>query len=221
VVSRSKKIFGLIKKELSGVELCNDMLVVLPTEHIVRGFLIEATIEKDRIYLWRVVTPLHRPMRHVILNYSNRIFPESGEDIYIDENAYADSAERIRALVSKHMGYVRSIRRPRDFLRHIDWMMGNDSDHFRFDLALTYFRIGNVRNCREILRSLKTKVDKKELERPKKCHLKNPFDEDIKQAASAAECNPEKLAALLDRWENDNIERLGLRTSRGPANAPH
>ncbi len=74
MVSRSKRIFGLIKKELPDVELCKDMLVVLPTEHILRGFLIEATIEKGRIYLWRVVTPLHRPMRHVILNYSDRIF---------------------------------------------------------------------------------------------------------------------------------------------------
>ena len=47
-MSRSKRIFGLIKKELPGVELCKDMLVVLPTEHILRGFLLEATIEKDR-----------------------------------------------------------------------------------------------------------------------------------------------------------------------------
>jgi hypothetical protein len=63
------------------------MFVVLPTEHILRGFLIEATIEKDRIYFWRVATPLHRPMRSVFLDYSTRI-PEGGLDIYVHRDAY-------------------------------------------------------------------------------------------------------------------------------------
>ncbi len=85
-MSRSKRIFGLIKKELPGVELCKDMLVVLPTEHVLRGFLIETTTERDRIYLWRVVTPLHRPMRSVLLDYSTRI-PEGGPDVYVRRDA--------------------------------------------------------------------------------------------------------------------------------------
>jgi hypothetical protein len=142
VVSRSKRIFVAIKKELSGVELCKDMLVVLPTEHIVRGFLIEATIEKGRIYLWRVVTPLHRRIRHVILNYSDRIFPETREDIYVNKDSYGASVDLIRSLIIEHMSYLQSIRCPEDFLRHVAWMEGNESVHFLLDLALTYARVG-------------------------------------------------------------------------------
>ena len=68
-MSRSRRLFRWIQKKLPGLVLCKSMLVVPPTEHIVRGFLLEATSEKDKVYLWKVVTPLLRPMRHVILNF--------------------------------------------------------------------------------------------------------------------------------------------------------
>jgi len=118
-------------------------------------------------------------MRHVILNYSDRIFPKSREDIYIRKDAYRESADLIHALVSTHMGYLQSIRQPRDFLRHIDRMMGNESDHLRFDLALTYFRIGKVRECQVILQMLDDKVARtreQELRsRRTKHQIRNPF----------------------------------------------
>jgi hypothetical protein len=38
-MNRSKRLFKLIQKKLAGLMLCKDMLVVPPTEHIVKGFL--------------------------------------------------------------------------------------------------------------------------------------------------------------------------------------
>ncbi len=206
-MSRSKKIFGLIKKELPGVELCKDMLVVLPTEHILRGFLIETTTEKGRVYLWRVVTPLHRPMRSVFLDYSTRI-PGTGEDIYINPNAYEESADRIGAIVSEHLEYLLNVRHPEDFLRHVGWMIGNRSISFRFDLALTYYRLGKVRQSEEILRALDVEVD--QLDRK----MRLPVHDVMKQAAHEIASNPMGLTALLNEWENRNIETLGLQPSR-------
>jgi hypothetical protein len=214
VVSRSKRIFGRIKRELSDVELCKDMLVILPTEHILRGFLIEATIEKGRIYLWRVITPLHRPMRHVILDYSDRILPESGEDILLKEDNFQASLDLIRPLIIKHMNYLQSVRRPVDFLRHIDWMIGNQSAHFLLDLALTYFRVGRRRESSDILRKLAQEVDQEERTSLNRFRLNNPLDEDIRQAARVAQDGPEQLASLLDQWEMMNVETLGLQVSR-------
>jgi hypothetical protein len=216
VVSRSKRIFGLIKKELLNVELCKDMLVVLPTEHILRGFLIEATIEKGRIYLWRVVTPLHRPMRHVILNYSDRIFPETGGDIYVHEDTFDASVDLIRSLIIIHMNYLQRIRRPEDFLGHVEWMRGNDSDHFLMDIALTFFRVGRADECGDILRKLARELDQKERTDFNRLRPMTLFDEDIRQAARAAEEGPEQLASLLDQWEKMNVETLGLQASRQP-----
>jgi len=212
-MSRSKRIFALVKKELPGVELCKDMLVVLPTEHILRGFLIEATIEKDRIYLWRVVTPLHRPMRSVFLDYSTRI-PEGGPDVYVHRDAYKESANAIRALISDHMGYLQRIRGPQDFLRHVERMIRNRSINFRFDLALTYYRVGEVQQCKDILRELDGEVDQLD------ATFRMPVDEVIKQVARQIEANPAGLAALLDEWEDTNIETLGLQRSRLSSSAP-
>ncbi len=212
-MSRSKKIFGLIKKDLPGVELCKDMLVVLPTEHILRGFLIETTTERDRIYLWRVVTPLHRPMRSVLLDYSTRI-PESGPDVYVHRDAYKESADAIRALIGEHMGYLQRIRGPQDFLRHVEWMIGNPSINFRFDLALTYYRVGEVQQCKDILRELDVEVGQLD------ATFRMPVDEVIKQVARQIEANPAGLAAFLDEWEDTNIETLGLQRSRLSSSAP-
>ena len=205
-MSRSKKIFAMIKKGLPGVELCRDMLVVPPTEHIVRGFLIENTTEKGRVYLWRVVTPLHRPMRSVILDYSDRI-PQTGEDIYINDTS-EDSANTIRDLIGEHLEYLQSVRRPQDFLRHVGRMIGNSSINFRFDLALTFYRIGDLGRCRNMLRVLDEDVDKLDSE------FRLPVDQLVKQAAHQIESDPSTFGRLLDRWENENIERLGLLPSR-------
>jgi hypothetical protein len=210
-MSRSKRIFGLIKKELPGVELCKDMLVVLPTEHILRGFLIEATMEKGRVYLWRTVAPLHRPMRSVFLDYSTRI-SANGQDIYIDEKAYKESAAAIRTIIEGHIEYLQQVRSPRDFLRHIEPMVGSRTSNVRFDLALTYLRIGQVRKSKDILRVLDIEVDQLDE------NLRLPVHSLVKRIAREIEVDPDGLIAQLDNWENSNVETLGLQKSR-PSNA--
>lgn len=206
-MSRSKKVFGFIKKQLPGVELCRDMLVVTPTEHILRGFLIETTTEKGRVYLWRVVFPLHRPMRSVILDYSNRI-PDPGEDVYINPDAYKESAEKIGVYIRQHLEYLRNVRHPEDFLRHVAWMSGNPSISLRFDVALTYYRLGKVRECEQIVRALDVEVDQLDKRR------RLPFHDVVKHVAREMASNPTGLADLLDEWENRNVETLGLQASR-------
>ena len=101
-MSRSKRLFRWIQKNLPGLVLCKDMLVVPPTEHIVRGFVLEATSQKERVYLWKVVTPLLRPIGSVILNYSDRI-SGTEKELYIKKDAFEQSAENIRNIISKHI----------------------------------------------------------------------------------------------------------------------
>src|SRR5258705_9084034 len=116
-MSRSRSLFRLIQKSMPDLVLCKDMLVIPPTEHVVRGFLLEATSQRERVYLWKVTTPLLRPMRRVILNYSDRI--SKGEpNLYIRKDSFEESAENIRNIISDDVEYLRSIRHPHDFLRH-------------------------------------------------------------------------------------------------------
>ena len=183
------------------------MLVVIPTEHILRGFLIENTSEKGRIYLWKVVTPLYRRMSSVFLDYSTRI-PESGREIYVNDTKLQESVATLRKIIAEHIESLEGIRTPEDFLRHVGRMIGNTTINFRFDLALTYYLTGDLRQCMELIRAVKIDVDK--LER----NFRMPIDDLVIQAARQIESDASSFGRLLEYWENDNVVRLRLQPSR-------
>jgi len=213
-LGRGRRIFGLIARELPGTVLCRDMLVVVPTERILRGFLLETTIEKNLVYLWRVVTPLHRPMRDPILNYSDRI---GGDKVFIDPSAYRQSADVVRSIIIEHIPYLQAIQSHEEFLRHVAWMMGNTSFHFRYDLAMTYSRIGKADEAKVIFRSLAAGLDTPDKKRSEaRIPGLKEFNDEVRLAARTAEAGPIEMAALIDAWEKQNIETLGLHPSCAP-----
>jgi hypothetical protein len=217
-VSRSTRIFGLIEKEMPGFVLCKDMLVIPPTEHILRGFLIEGTSQKGRIYLWKVVCPLHRPMRDPFLNYSSRI-TKKNHDIYVDPKDYKTSAALIGSIISEHVDDLASIRTPKDFLRHISWVARSDNSTQMLDLALTYCRLGNIRKCSDLLKDIRVRFDSwmQELNQmfPKsKREPSDPFDDELKLVERTIEAGPAELIALMDEWEGRNFEQLELGPTR-------
>jgi hypothetical protein len=87
-------------------------------------------------------------------------------------------------------------------------MIGNRSINFRFDLALTYYLVGDVHRCREILRSLDVEVDQLDYK------ILLPVDQAIKRAAREIESDSASFKRLLDEWESSNVDRLGLLPSR-------
>ena len=205
-MSRSKKIFGLIARDLPGVVLCKDMLVVVPTQHIVRGFLLETTTEKDKIYLWRAITPLHRPMQHPFLDYSERI--PNGQKVFINRSAYQESADTIRSIITEHIPFLRRILQPQDFLRHIEPKIRNRSILFRIDLALTYYLVGKRSQSIEIFRELDVEVDRlDEMQQQYVLPL-------VKRVVHEIDTNPRGLTPLLDEWETQNVEILELQPAR-------
>jgi hypothetical protein len=196
------------------------MLVVPPTAHIVRGFLIEGTSEKGRIYLWKVVCPLHRPLRgNIKLNYSTRI--GQGE-IYVDPKAYKESAALIGSIISEHVDGLSKIRSPRDFLRHINrsskdkWTSGRGDFVSQYDLALTLGRLGIMRECLELLEGLCVRINtvfRPMLQKSKKKY-DTPVEDEIERVTALVRNNPQGLVALLDEWETGNIEQLLLGPTR-------
>ena len=156
-MSRSKRLFRLIQKSMPDLVLCKNMLVIPPTDHLVRGFLLEATSERERVYLWKVVTPLLRPISSVILNYSDRI---SGgkSSLYIRKDSFEESVANIRNIISEHVEYLQGIRHPGDFLRHASWVVDGSPLLARFDQALMHYVIGNVQRSVEGLRALDKEV---------------------------------------------------------------
>jgi hypothetical protein len=210
-MSRGKRIFRSIAKRLPGVVLCKDMLVVRPTEHIVRGFLIEATSERDRVYLWRVVTPLYRPIRNIILDYSERV-SGSQREIYLNRDDYEKSANDIFAIIAgPHIEYLQKIRRPQDFLRHTSWIVDGSPALYRLDHVLTHCLIGNMRHATDMLRAVDREVDQWDAAR------REYIQPLVKQLMRQIDGDPAGLTALLNKWENENVERHGLQPSRAPS----
>jgi hypothetical protein len=205
-MSRAKRIFRLIQHRLPGLILCKDILVVAPTERILRGFVLETTMERDRVYLWRVVSPLFRPRQTISLNYGNRIPPN--EKIYVDRDNPTQAVEEVFSLVSENLTFLRGIRTYSDFLRYVEWRVGSQNIIFNLDLALTYYRIGNVRQSVELIRRLYADV----------LQMKNETREHLEpiltRLVNQIDANPLGLNPLLDEWNEAAIAALGLEKSR-------
>jgi hypothetical protein len=206
-VSRSTKVFGRIAKSSPDLVLCGDMLVISPTEHIVRGFLLETTTERDHVYLWRVVTPLLRPIRHIVLDYSVRI--PNGEKLRMPRDGLQAAADNVSNLIAAgHIEAARAVRRPEDFLRHVAWIERNDSILLQTDLALVRYVAGYTEIALEMFRTLEKAVDR--LPASQQPYI-GPIITALKRQADA---DPAGVGGLIDSWERANVERLGLEGSR-------
>jgi hypothetical protein len=196
-MSIKRKTLQLIQRRLKGTQLCKDVLVVLPTEHILRGFAFERTLSKDMYYLWRVIAPLYIPANPIFLAYSKRL--SKGEYFQLTREGLDEIAERIASIMSPgHLSYLRRVRGPKEFLKHVAWMAGNTMLNFRVDLALTHYLLGNVDQCIKILGCLPLE----DLPPPFRVHI-IPFFTELRTS-------PADAASRLQAWERENVERLGL-----------
>ena len=150
-MSISGRALKHLERSCNGLRLCKDMLVVSPTDHIFRGFMFERTPYKGLFYFWRFVSPLYTPI--MTLRYGKRL----AELAYIDlgEAAFEQSVRDLREnIVRGELDDLRSIRDPRAFLDRFGGASVNEGYTpliHPFDAALTYYMVGNVRFCLEIL----------------------------------------------------------------------
>ena len=52
-MSRSARVLKLLRKELLGTMVCKAVLAAPPVENSVKGFILETTMERNLIFLWR------------------------------------------------------------------------------------------------------------------------------------------------------------------------
>jgi hypothetical protein len=148
-----------------------------------------------------------------ILNFSDRISGNEPE-LYVRRDAFEQSAEDIRNIISEHIEYLRGVRYPHDFLRHASWVVEGSPVLERFDQALIHYVIGNVLHATKVLRALDNEVDQWDAARQQYI---GPL---LKQIVREIDKDPARLAALLSEWEQQNVERLGLLPSRVPQDGP-
>jgi hypothetical protein len=110
-----------------------------------------------------------------------------------------ETAERITSIMSPgHLSYLRRVRGPKEFLKHVGWMAGNTMLNFRVDLALTHYLLGNVDQCIKILERLPLE----DLDAPIRSHIV-PFFTELRTSHADA-------ASRLQAWGARMSKRLGL-----------
>jgi hypothetical protein len=132
----------------------------------------------------------------------------------------ADRAYRSRLHAgadSADLACIENMRSPSDFLDHISWMIDNDTAHFLFDLAVTYFLL---RRYPEALRTLRETTQA--AERTAQGFVKAGYSDspviatmhalrDRAETFSAAVTSDQSAAAeIVSGWERRNIERFDL-----------
>lgn len=213
-MSRSKKMLRLIQDRIWGSIVCKNVLVVLPIEYYIKGFLLETTIERDMLYLWRVVMPLYCPTIGLNLDYSERIY--NRQKVYVDRQDYPGSAERVLQIIgTEHIAYLRAIRTPEDFLRRHKLALGHrpivppDISELRyrdFIHALTHYLIGDVGAALDAILQMRVEIARNEERWTSYKFMKEP----VKRFLKEAEASPSRGRALLDHWVNENVEKFGL-----------
>ena len=195
------RILKRLQKSLPGTRLCKDVLVLTPTERIVRGFTFERTIEKGRYYFWRVVMPLYSPTDFLHLTYSNRI--SDGKMFYLSpENIDEVTSQILKIVLDEDFDYLRDIRHPKDFL---SVKIGHPGLASSIDHAVTYFLLGDITACIKLL---------------EEGLAKNPYPDypHAKEASALLKdlkASPANAVRRIEGWERANIEMLGLRETMG------
>jgi hypothetical protein len=201
-MSIPKRVLKIVARSIKGVCLCKALLVVSPTEHILRGFFIDRTSHKGKYNLWRVIVPLYRPMPFVILNYSNIIGPRQWIEIAAD--GIQDAADRVTGyILDGHLEYLKRLRGPKAFLEHISWMIGNNMDTFLFDYAMTQYMLGNHATCLPTLEAIVAKDWAADMRRGDEYTW-------AKEIIVKLKVNPSEVAEILQQFERTNVHQFAL-----------
>ena len=152
-MTMSGKALKLLQKSFSDLRLCKDMLVVPPTGHIIRCFIFERTPYKGLFYFWRVVLPLYTQWPVITLGYSKRL--AKGGYVDLSESELERSIQNLVQIISGgELDDLRAIHQPQEFLDRFGGPSVNDGYTpmiSPFDAALTYYLVGNITFCLDIL----------------------------------------------------------------------
>jgi len=210
-MSISRNALKLVQKSLPQLHLCKNKLVLPPTGHIVRGYMLERTPYKGSFYLWRLVIPLYR----VTLNYSTRI--ANGDYVHLSKESGEESGGVVTSIISDDLPSLEKMRGPEDFLDHISCMIGNDRPNFLFDLAVTYFLVARFDDSLTTLRQIGVAADKTIMSFGRGGASYNDAIAKVNQFRRAADgfaavvaSNPMSALQIVSDWERRNVEEFHL-----------
>lgn len=157
MINPRKKILAAVAAGEKNLELLKDVVLIKPTEHIVRGLFLERTSIPNRFYAWSLIVPLFGLLENLSLNYSTRISWDQGrkQQIIIEGDNVEEAAHALaRIFAEKYIPELQTIVTAADFAKRFS--RGGESDYLniRFEMALAHCISDEFEEGRSILDSI-------------------------------------------------------------------
>lgn len=206
---KTKRLLKYLDSNLDNVEIIKDLAVLKPTEHIVRGFLLDRSSEKGAYYLYRLVVPLFSPvMPNLSLNYSERLTLNDAKPIVVRLNDEADtfSSEVLGKIKDECSFVLKNLSSPNGF---IAYCKGKDLEriNMKLELAIAYCLAGESAVGRRLLEDILS------AQMPN-----NPYFHGVLQHAgnvlNSLETGSEVFNNLVRSYEDNNVSVLFPKLTR-------
>jgi hypothetical protein len=196
----SAKFAQKLATKMKNVERINDMLIISPTRHFVRGFLFDRTPVKNDFYVWGLIVPLYCPsMAGMSLNYSYRIPSVNGPPMMVNINCSDDLIFYIcNELEEKHIGNLSLISDPIVFIQQVEPKANTDRVNVKLDFAIAHCLAGDCAAGKALMMQIMAS----ESQSP----ILPRVQETTKQVLASLEKGPETFLGLIASFEAINLK---------------
>ena len=195
----SAKFAQKLALKMKSVEQINDLLIISPTRHIVRGILFERTPIKTDFYVWALIVPLFCPsMPAISLNYSYRIPAVNGSPLMVNINCSDDLLLNICNELETQMKNLCLIADPLVFIQQIEPKANTNRVNVKLDFAIAHCLAGDCAAGKALMWEI--------IESQSKSPILPRVQETTKQVLSSLESSHETFLALIASFETVNLK---------------
>jgi hypothetical protein len=195
-VKKIKDILERIAATIQPSQVIGKTLVLLPLNHVLRGFMFERSSVKGHYFLRRLVLPLYRRDGRFAMNYSTRISRSSPRFDLVSSSLEAIVNAAMAAIdESNSISTLKAIDGPEGFLRSVQYvdLETSKDPNLMTDIALSYFLSGNNMQCCKVLQRI--------CSMPVEFEGTAPAFEAAAFLLEAFRTDPRKIVATIDEWE--------------------
>jgi hypothetical protein len=202
-VRKIVKFARVVCDRLTDFELIQDLLLMRPTEHIVRGFIFERSSAKDHFYLLRLISPLFSPVTpNLSLNYSDRISLDGRTvaHLHVQGEKCGELEKILQVLDFKQVPVLRSVTGPEGFIRYCSELTISRVN-MKLELAIAHCLVEDTSAGKALMTEVFSETRGEE----------HPFFVEVREQTQrvfdALEAGHHEFHSLIREFENQNVRR--------------
>ena len=153
-----RNLYDIIKAEMSGYRLKQDLLVQVPIHNILCGILFESSgFSKEAFNISVFVQPLYVPAERVVVNFGMRL---PGVWEYVPSDSRDLAARLLEAFKEQGLPFHRRFATADQFFQEASGAFSPNNIHLQQALVLTAICLGRNREAQDHFKSLQHLVEK-------------------------------------------------------------